>query len=512
MQRLANINDQNDTELANAQNPNRALYGIGATPQSPQLDSSDGTGLAAGGAQGLRLPTAAAPVSPVGQDDSQSPSGISPSSLSAPIASPDLSAGVSQPIGSGLQGKTAPVVKPTMQPPLSRADMAEAYSRIAARNGDMTQATQLLNDARDYRFEDEFGKHMSEYTGSDDQIGDTSKYVNTNYPGVTMSKPDPKTGMVSLAIVNPDGTATFKQLSKPQQAQVYAAGQLLQTNPTKALTVLNGIDTVLASHVAAATGISEKVATTNNDASFKGQDLGIKQQQANTMEGYRRDMAKAANTRADAAKTKAESAYEKLPDGQKLAITQAGNGVSLAQKNLDSLQNKIAESGVAPTPTQIDAVNAARNQLVAATANHQRALFRTGLVDETDIADQILVNADDPATLEKSLAQARQLYGASAGDAIAKAVKANPAYAKNFAAPAQPSPAAAVNPITAGITSKAPVAPAQGMRGGSFTPRRGGGYGISANSQRGVPTTYNYRGNVYSTREAAQAAQAADQK
>lgn len=138
---------------------------------------------------------------------------------------------------------------------------------------------------------------MKSYKGTEDQIGGTASYINANSKRVTMGAPG-KNGFVPLSVVGTDGRAEFLNLSKQDQAKLYAAGQLLERNPTRALEIMSSVNKELASAIAQENGLVGKLATNANDVAYKGGQLAVAQQNADTNEAYRRQMADAASARA----------------------------------------------------------------------------------------------------------------------------------------------------------------------------------------------------------------------
>lgn len=132
---------------------------------------------------------------------------------------------------------------------------------------------------------------FKEYTGAENQIGQTAQYINKNSSRVTMGTPD-KDGFVRLSIVNADGGAEFLKLPKQDQAQLYAAAKLMEINPTKALAMMSGVNKELAAAIAAENGLTDKLGTNSNDVANKSGTLGVAQQNAATNEAYRGDQAR----------------------------------------------------------------------------------------------------------------------------------------------------------------------------------------------------------------------------
>lgn len=126
-------------------------------------------------------------------------------------------------------------------------------------------------------FEDAFGKNVKGYTGAPEQIRETAQHINVNSKSLTMGAPD-KQGFIHVSVVTPDREAVFIKLSKQEQAQAYAAGQLLDQYPMKALEILKGVNKDLAAAVAAENGIVDKVGQHQNTMAYQKGQLAEAQQ------------------------------------------------------------------------------------------------------------------------------------------------------------------------------------------------------------------------------------------
>jgi hypothetical protein len=138
---------------------------------------------------------------------------------------------------------------------------------------------------------------IKEYTGAPEQIESTARYLNQNSARISMGSPDAK-GFVRISVVAADGTADFIKLTRQDQAQLYAAGRLLEINPTKALEMMGGVNKNLAAAIAQENGLVGQLTNNANDVAYKGGQLGVAQQNANTNEAYRLQMGAAAGARA----------------------------------------------------------------------------------------------------------------------------------------------------------------------------------------------------------------------
>lgn len=188
----------------------------------------------------------------------------------------------------------APTVKMRQATPLDRIKGLEG---IALAKKDVS-AMERLGGQRQVAEEDMFiADAMKSYKGTEDQIGGTASYINTNSKRVTMGSPG-KNGFVPLSIVATDGRAEFLNLSKQDQAKLYAAGQLMERNPTRALEIMSSVNKELASAIAQENGLVDKLATNTNDVAYKGGKLDIDRQQAASADEYRRSSIELSQQRA----------------------------------------------------------------------------------------------------------------------------------------------------------------------------------------------------------------------
>lgn len=138
-------------------------------------------------------------------------------------------------------------------------DMNRAMLGVATAKKDIGAMQSLQTQGVELEWDDNFGKKLKEYTGSEEQIGATAQFVNDSSKRITLGDAG-KDGVVRMAVVKPDGKADFLKLTKQDQAQLYAAGSMMEANPTKALTIMAGINKNLAAAVAADNGIEFKLA------------------------------------------------------------------------------------------------------------------------------------------------------------------------------------------------------------------------------------------------------------
>ncbi len=205
--------------------------------------------------------------------------------VAAPLVAANAPAEAAEPTGSSSVGASEPnpallrATQPAQQgvsaafstPPASRAGQLRALEGIAIARRD-AGSLERIGAARQSAEEDDFfGQAMKGYTGAEDQIGATAMHINSTSKSITMGAPD-KNGVVQLAVVTPDRRAQFLTLSRDQQARLYAAGQLMERNPARALREISDVNKPLAEALAAEGGLVTKVAGSNNQAAFNTRD------------------------------------------------------------------------------------------------------------------------------------------------------------------------------------------------------------------------------------------------
>lgn len=326
---------------------------------------------------------------------------------------------------------------------------------------------------------------------------------------------DPKTGYTTIKLG--DKTAN---LSPTQLGQWFAAKHRLKNGDYSAIAEMEGIDKNLAEQVKSELGALKDVGTVNNQAAT-GMSTDRYHTESNRIQAldvanrgvYYGKLGNAAEAKAAAAQTKAQSAYERMPESHRLAVTQAFSAASSAQKSLEALESKLAESGVPPTPEQTRALTNARLKAQQASIGHKRAQYRTGMLDEEDIASEILVSAENANEVTQSIKDAQKIYGVDPAK-LNSAIQGNPMYERLFK-PQQPTgaPTAPANPVKAELAAK--PAPAAGMAPPANTPVVKPKYytGIEqVSASRGKPAGWEWNGKVYPTEEDALRAQQAMKK
>ena len=359
-------------------------------------------------------------------------------------------------MGLPLTNRTSLPADPTAAPTPTVAmrqatplDRIRGLEGIALAKKDVA-SMERLGGQRQLAEEDAFiADAMKSYKGTEDQIGGTASYINANSKRVTMGAPG-KNGFVPLSVVGTDGRAEFLNLSKQDQAKLYAAGQLLERNPTRALEIMASVNKELASAIAQENGLVGKLATNANDVAYKGGQLAVAQQNADTNEAYRRQLGTAAGARASGARGTAGS---------------SGKPVKMDVQTLDPVTGKSTKVQVIMDPATGNARTAdgkpftdsealdramgrmsAESRIAAAEANDLQLLesqVKSGLIpfDQLDAARAKVRASYEPQRArlafsgldeQEKIAAVRDAVGAGGKpEAVAAALGVTPEYVKN---------------------------------------------------------------------------------
>lgn len=225
---------------------------------------------------GLRMPTTVAAADQAGPmtvrvpvvGDESGPN-VTPDVSMAPVVPVNpTSGGLRMPAGAGA-AVAAPAAAPvSLKAAPTRGDAEALLGRIALLKGDLAGFRAAQTNQRTMQEDDLFAQKLGEYKGTADQVAGTVAYLNNNSRRLTMGTPD-KNGLVQLAVAKDDGTASFLSLSKQDQAKLYAAGHLLERNPTRALEMMAGVNKELAAAVAADNGLTANLTSNSNDVAGK---------------------------------------------------------------------------------------------------------------------------------------------------------------------------------------------------------------------------------------------------
>lgn len=179
--------------------------------------------------------------------------------------------------GEGMQPKQqlglAPAKKLTANKTPERGAASNILAEMAILKGDTEGFARHKQTAADFDYEDGFNGKVKEFTSvsPEQRAGMTAplvEYLNTNNKSITMHEPD-KSGIRQISIVNADGKASLTRLTLQDQAKLYAAHMMMETNPTKAMAVMQSVNKDLAAAIAADNGIYGDAVKLNNDAAAK---------------------------------------------------------------------------------------------------------------------------------------------------------------------------------------------------------------------------------------------------
>jgi len=229
------------------------------------------------------------------------------------------------------QGVTAAFATPLA----SRGAQLRALEGVAIARRD-AGSLERIGAARQSAEEDEFiAQAIKGYTGAEDQIGTTALHINGTSKSITMGAPD-KNGVVQLAVVTPDRRAQFMSLSRDQQARLYAAGQLMERNPTRALREISEVNKPLAEALAVESGLVTKAAGSNNQAAFNARDDDRADRQQAEVSRHNRATESIASAKVAAAAKPAAGPFD----------PQAGFDAEQAYKTALDIVRKESEGGI----------------------------------------------------------------------------------------------------------------------------------------------------------------------
>lgn len=258
------LRKQTDTLREQLVSPNQSNYGLSAPAQFAPQEISSAMPMAeqADAAAGLQ-------VGGIGLTDGMKLGGAPGMSARTPLGS---GAGLqpSQQLGIAPPAK-APVLANNKTP--ERGAASEILAKMAIINGDHEGFARHKQASADFDYEDGFNGHMKTALSADDKQRDSLfsplvGYLNDNSKQITMGDPDAK-GFVNLAITTAGGKAKFEKLSRQDQSKLYAAHMMMETNPTKAMAVMQSVNKDLAAAIAADNSLYEGVTKTNNDTTGK---------------------------------------------------------------------------------------------------------------------------------------------------------------------------------------------------------------------------------------------------
>lgn len=131
--------------------------------------------------------------------------------------------------------------------------------------GNLAQFQSLFEKAQEQVIDDVANDYRKGYDDAAEKIAEGMKWLNDTSPSITIGEPD-KNGVAIASVVQPDKKALFLRLSRADRAELWAASQLMQTNPDRAFRMIAGVNKTLAEVVKAENQTSREVMTTNNSA------------------------------------------------------------------------------------------------------------------------------------------------------------------------------------------------------------------------------------------------------
>ena len=240
-------------------------------------------------------------------------------------------------------------------------DRISALEKLAVARRDVGSMERLGGQRKVAEEDQLFASALKEYTGAEDQIGGTAAYLNTNSKRITMGAPD-KDGFVQLSVVRPDGRAEFMNLTRQDQAKLYAAGRLMEVNPARAMELMGSVNKELAAAVAQENGLTGTLATNANSVADKRAGLDVQRfnaqtsrMNAETTAAYRRMLGDAAQQRAGAGGGKGADALWNLAERvagegkyggnveRAYAGLKRGQATASVQEQADKLEMKLRE-------------------------------------------------------------------------------------------------------------------------------------------------------------------------
>lgn len=229
--------------------------------------------------QGLSLPKVeftadgAAPMQGVALADAPVGGEItsSPSAARAGLVAPRSASLSSAPTAEPAQGFQ---VSPMALAPqtLAESERERIYGNVARIKGDIAGMRQADQNRRAFEYKETFSRFAKEFDSDDaGQVDLAIRQLNTTDGVVTVGDPDKK-GYRELSYVDADGKGKFTKLSRAEQAQLYAAGQMMGSHPEESLAKIREINKELGDALArrntsviGVTGANNQVNNLRND-------------------------------------------------------------------------------------------------------------------------------------------------------------------------------------------------------------------------------------------------------
>lgn len=163
------------------------------------------------------------------------------------------------------------------------------YGNVARIKGDIAGMRQADQNGRTFKFKETFSSYVKDYDPNDEEkVGVGIRHMNTNDGIVTVGEPDKK-GYRDMSYVDSDGKGKFAKLSPSEQAQVYAAAQMMGDYPEESIAKIRDVNKELGdalarrnSSVTGVTGANNTVNNLRNDDTRADKTLASQEQ-------YRKD-------------------------------------------------------------------------------------------------------------------------------------------------------------------------------------------------------------------------------
>jgi hypothetical protein len=360
--------------------------------------------------------------------------------------------------------------------------------------GDRAQFQSLFEKGQEQVIDDVVNDFRRGYDGAEAQVGKGIEYLNATSAGITIGEPDPKTGVRQASIVQPDKKALFMRLSRADQAELWAASQLMQTNPERAFRMIAGVNKTLAEVVKAENEQARALMTANNQAVAFGANVRRDQASVDNMErDDRRAVAATVKAESDA-KAKSDAAValyrQRNPNATEAELEAVRRGVVSAVPTAKvessftpnplggggTVTQRMPDGTLVITPVDRDGKPGTASTVQAPGSSAARGAGSIGAGGGTSDALQALAAITtsrlEEAARNRGLPVEEVVNQLAAGmgvtpDALRAAVYANDARAKQGAGS---SPAASSSTATSTPTPAAPVVTPAAPAAGAVTP------------------------------------------
>lgn len=163
------------------------------------------------------------------------------------------------------------------------------YGNVARIKGDIAGMRQADQNSRTFKFKETFSSYVKDYDPNDEEkVGVGIRHMNTNDGIVTVGEPDKK-GYRDMSYVDSDGKGKFAKLSPSEQAQVYAAAQMMGDYPEESIAKIRDVNKELGDALARRNSSVTGVTGTNNTVNNLRNDDTRADKTLASQEQYRKD-------------------------------------------------------------------------------------------------------------------------------------------------------------------------------------------------------------------------------